>query len=197
MENMEELDTAWIFDEDSQYKQEICKLESISCYFVYIGSDKTICKVIKETEVLSSFHESVGILNSRILYLIQTKRYLETGQRYKLDKLVKYVIDIDSNQISCFSNLELIDFGDFLKEVNFLDNIIIEPSPSMFHSLASIYFFFREDSTIIKPVRSILKPTTVGKLLTKKVRILEEIHHHTLDKNLDKKLDKKTKKVRD
>jgi len=190
MEKMEELDTAWIFDEDSQYKQEICKLESISCYFVYIGSDKTICKVIKETEVLSSFHESVGILNSRILYLIQTKRYLETGQRYKLDKLVKYVI---SNQISSFSNLELIDFGHFLKEVNFLDNIIIEPSPSMFHSLASIYFFFREDSTIIKPVRSILKPTTVGKLLTKKVRILEEIHHHTLDKNLDKK----TKKVRD
>jgi len=183
---MEELDTAWIFDKDSQYKQEICKLESISCYFVYIGSDKTICKVIKETEVLSSFHESVGILNSRILYLIQTKRYLETGQRYKLDKLVKYVI---SNQISSFSNLELTDFGDFLKEVNFLDNIIIEPSPSMFHSLASMYFFFREDSTIIKPVRSILKPTTVGKLLTKKVRILEELHHHTLDK--------KTKKVRD
>lgn len=197
LDSLQELDTSWILDEESRYcrLQENCNLESISCYFVYIGSDKTIRKVIKESEILSSFNGNVGILNSRLLYLIQSKRYLENGQRYKMEKLVKYVLDIHSKQISDFSKLDqdgLKHYGSFLKEFSFLDNIIIESSPSMFHCFAGLYFFLREDSTIIQPVRSILKTGIVGRS-TKKVRILEELNHEILNSVSNKK----TKKVRD
>jgi len=195
LDTLPELDTTWIIDEDSRYSrlQENTNIESISCYFIYIGSDKTIHKVIKESEILSSFNGNVGILNTRLIDLIQSKRYL--GQRYKIDKLVKYVFDIHSKQISDFSKLHqdsLKDFGNFLKELNFFDNIVIEPSPSMFHCFASLYFFLREDSTIIKPIRSILKLSNLGRS-TKKVRILEELNNEILTTISNKK----TKKVRD
>jgi len=161
-DTLPELDTEWITEEDFRYIRENVNLESISCYFVYIGLDKTICKVVKDSEILSSFNGKVGILNTRLLYLIQNKRYLENGHRYKMENLVKYVIKGEECD------------GVFLKEINFLDNIVIEPSPSIFHSLAGIYFFLREDPFILQPIKSILKSNNIGRS-TKKVRILEEL----------------------
>jgi len=191
----EELDTSWIVEAEHQYQniQEKKPLESINCYFVYIGSDKTIRKVIKETEKLIVINDNVGILNTRLLYIIQNKKYMDNGQRYKISSLVKYVIDIDSKHVYDFNHSTDTDILNmhFLKETSFLENIIVEPSLLMFHSFASLYFFLREDETILQSVRSILKTTPNNRhSITKKVCILENLPIQLTS-------NKKTKKIRD
>jgi hypothetical protein len=211
-----DLDSSWIEEEESRYNtiKEREKLDSICCYFIYIGTDSSILKVIKEDEVLSEFgldsdsDKKKGIQNNRLLHIIQNKRLLDSGQRFKISNVLKYVVDIDPGGLSLFSSLDkddLIDSG-FLKEVNIFGDIVIESSIFCFHSIASLYFFFREDGMIMKPVRSILKPkndnssgSKSSTRATKKVRILEEIIGDNED-NVDiisLNTNNKTKKVRD
>jgi len=180
-----DLDSSWIEEEESRYNtlKDREKVDSICCYFIYIGSDSSILKVIKEDEILSDLgldsDKKKGIQNDRLLHIIQNKRLLDSGQRFKISNVVKYVVDIEPDTMSGFLGLDdsgLRDSG-FLKEVNIFGDIVVESSIFCFHSLASLYFFFREDEMMIKPVRSILKVYNKGNngRATKKVRILEEI----------------------
>lgn len=178
-----DLDSSWIEEEESRYNsvKERENIDSICCYFIYIGSDSTILKVIKEYEILSHPSDKQIIKNDRLLHIIQNRRLLDSGQRFKISTLVKYLVDIEPEYMSdflCLENNNLRDSG-FLKEVNIFEDVIIEPSIFCFHSIASLYFFFREDEMIIKLNRSILKGNNSlsksSNKATKKVRILEEI----------------------
>jgi hypothetical protein len=190
-----ELDTSWILEEEKRFSgsNEPENLQKIRCYFIYVASDSTILKVIKEYEELVDIQSKTGIYSDRLLHIIQNKRFLEGGQRFKMTHLMKYIVDIDSQKIVKYASLhegELREIN-FLKEVNILGNVIIEPSLFIFHSLASLYFFMREDDMLVKP-KSILKHGILSKKphSTKKVRIFEDNSLDTVDHS-------KTKKKRD
>ena len=178
-----EFDCSWIIDEENRYNNMNYRenMNSIQCYFIYIDSNSNILKIIKETENLVDISNSKGIHTERLLHIIQNKRILDSGQRFKISNLVKFVVDIEPQNLAYFSGLrdsELKDLG-FLKDVNIFGNVIIEPSIFCFHSLASLYFFLREDENLIKPVRSILK--TSDKIRsTKKVRITDDIINNNI-----------------
>jgi len=201
------LDSSWIEEEETRYNtiKDRENMDSISCYFIYIGADSTILKVITENEILSDFgldgdSNKKGIQNDRLLHIIQNKRSLDSGQRFKISSLVKYVVDIEASGLSLFSSLDKHDLRDsgFLKEVNIFGDVIIEPSIFCFHSLASLYFFLREDEMIIKPVRPILKVNkSNNQRTTKKVRIFEDISENiVVDDLVIGNKQNKTKKVR-
>jgi TATA-binding protein-associated factor Taf7 len=196
MDKIDELDCSWIIEEESRGSGNIVRenLDSIRCKFIYTSLDNSIIKIIKEKEdlvIINSSHHSKGILNDRLLQIIQNKRFLDNGQRYKIINLVKFLIDIEPQKISTFvkSDIHNISSVQFLKELNFFGNILIEPSIVYFHSLATLYFFFKEDDILINPVKSILKTNTGNSRTTKKVRILEDVTDTVL-------CNKKTKKVR-
>lgn len=192
-----EIDSSWILEEEKRFSGSKGRenLQKIRCYFIYVATDSTILKVIKEDELLVDIQSNKGIQNDRLLHIIQNKRFLEGGQRFKMSHLMKYNVDIDPQKISNYASLHEGDLREvnFFKEVNILGNIIIEPSVFIFHSLASLYFFLREDDMLLKS-KSILKNgshSNPSKRVhsTKKVRIFED-SFDTVDHS-------KTKKKRD
>ena len=178
-----DLDTSWILEEELKYYSLLDKepMQNINCYFIYIGSDNNIQKVNKSSEKIVYLCESnnskKGILNNRILQIIQNKKFLDNGNRYKLINLMKFFIDIDPKQLIEFSSISFdlssINFQ-FFKEVNIFGNINIDPSIFIFHSINSLYFFFKEDEMLVKPIRSILKNKNENSRTTKKVKIYEQ-----------------------
>ena len=159
-----DLDTSWIEKEEKRFSLELnyvkTSMDSISCYFIYIDENLSIQKVIKENELLVYLNCNVGILNSRILQIIQDHRHLNNGMKYKLMSIIKYVIDLDVENINEFAySEEGVMSNDFLKEVSMFNDIIIESSVFIFHPLNSLYFFLKEDPMLIKPIKSILRST--------------------------------------
>jgi hypothetical protein len=198
-----DFDCSWIIDEENRYNNINYRenMNSIQCYFIYIDSNSNILKIIKETEYLvdisnsNSNTNSKFIHNDRLLHIIQNKKILDSGQRFKISNLVKFVVDIEPEKLDYFNGLresELKDLG-FLKEVNIFGNIIIEPSMFCFHKVASLYFFLREDEMLVKPIRSILKVKKDNNRTTKKVRIFEDIPDNFINTDLLLK-NNKTKK---
>jgi hypothetical protein len=166
-----DLDTSWIENEEKRFSHEMnCKkthMDSISCVFVYMDEHLSIQKVVKEREPLVTIGSSVGILNSRLLQIIQERRHLGTGMRYKIMSLLNFHVDLEPEEMHDF----VFDESNWCKEVSMFNDIIIGPSVFIFHPLHSLYFFLKEDSMVMKPMKSILK--TSDSRSTKKFRVLD------------------------
>lgn len=174
-----DLDTSWIEKEEKRFSLELnhlkTSMDSISCYFIYIDENLSIQKVIKENECLNSIDSNVGILNSRIIQIVEDRRHLNNGMKYKLMSLIKYVIDLDVENINEFAyGEEGVMSNDFLKEISMFNDVIIESSLFIFHPLNSLYFFLKEDHMVIKPIKSILRSSDDSNhsRYSKKVRII-------------------------
>ena len=177
-----DLDTSWIEKEEKRFSLELnyvkTSMDSISCYFIYIDENLSIQKVIKENESLNSIGSDVGIINSRILQIVQDRRHLNNGMKYKLMSLMKYVIDLDVENINEFAYGEETISNDFLKEVSMFNDIIIDSSVFIFHPLNSLYFFLKEDPMLIKPIKSILRSSHLNhSRSSKKVRIIGDSYN--------------------
>lgn len=186
-----DLDTSWIEKEEKRFSLELnhlkTSMDSISCYFIYIDENLSIQKVIKDTESLNS---NVGILNSRIIQIVEDRRHLNNGMKYKLMNIMKYVIDLDVDRIQDFTyGEEGVISSIFLKEISMFNNIIIEPSIFIFHPLNSLYFFLKEDPMVIKPIKSILRSTDHSNhsRFSKKVRIITDTSDNKSRDSLSKK----------
>jgi hypothetical protein len=173
-----DLDTSWIEKEEKRFSIEMnykkSFMDSISCFFIYIDQNLSIHKILKDEELLFSIDSNIGISNSRLLQIIQDHRYLDNGMKYKFMNLLKYNIDIDVERINEFTYGESDISYNFLKEVSIFTDILIEPSIFVFHPLNSLYFLFKEDIMVIKPIKSILKKGSDSNKSTKKVRIIED-----------------------
>ena len=178
--NNVDLDISWIAKEEQLYSAELNfqkkPMDSIMCYFIYVGSDLSIQKIVKNKEILVGLNKNenreMGIHSDRILQMIQTYRILGNGLKYKILSLSKYIVDLEHDDLYRYL------YGDisrnFFKEVSFLEKISIEPCLPIFHSLNSLYFIFKEDTMVKKSVKSILKIERSGPKTTKKVRIFDE-----------------------
>jgi hypothetical protein len=92
--------------------------------------------------------------------------------------MILYNIDLEPQHIQDFVQDVGVDTGRFFKKFSIVDDIRINPSIFIFHSLNAIYFIFQEIELVLNPlIKPILK---IGsdvdvKKHTKKVRILEPI----------------------
>lgn len=184
-----DLDTSWIEKEEKLYSAETNlykePMDSILCYFIYVGKDSSIQKIIKRNETLSILNENGenGIHSDRILQMIQTSRILSNGLKYKITSLSRFLVDLEHDSLYDYAyndneNNHYMSRG-FFKELSFLEKIVIEPSLSIFHALSSLYFIFKEDAMVKKSIKSILKIEGSSENIknsrsTKKVRIFEE-----------------------
>lgn len=191
----EDLDISWIQSHEKilsiheNYKRE--PMESISLYFLYINQNDEIEKIIREKEGLEGRDDFQRLSKERILQIVQQKKKTNTG-KYSLDHILVYNITIEPENIQKYVNTDnLVEFSQpFIKNLAVIDEIKIYPSIFVFHSLNSIFFFFKKmDEPSAPPFvrKSILK---IGNVIdenknkkTKKVRIMEEPDERPLKKN--------------
>ena len=191
----EDLDISWIQSHEKilsiheNYKRE--PMESISLYFLYINQNEEIEKIIREKEGLEGRDDFQRLSKERILQIVQQKKKTNTG-KYSLDHILVYNITIEPENIQKYVNTDnLVEFSQpFIKNLSVIDEIKIYPSIFVFHSLNSIFFFFKKmDEPNVPPFvrKSILK---IGNVIdenknkkTKKVRIMEEPDERPLKKN--------------
>jgi hypothetical protein len=199
-----DLDTSWVDKEEKLYSSDMnftkTTMDSISCYFIYVSDDSSIQKIIKEKERLVQLNnEDVGIVSNRMIQIIQSRRILRNGLKYKIIGLSKYFVDLDASSLHeyCYGDdSDNISKG-FFKEFSFLESVVVQPSLLLFHSLNSLYFVFKEDCTVNKRVKSILKTdsslNTNLMRATKKVRISESLPQHKINtKSNDKSFKNRT-----
>jgi hypothetical protein len=163
-------------------------MDAILCHFIYVGKDSSIQKIVKRKEVLSTLNENengeMGIHSDRILQIIQTRKTLNNGLKYKIISFCKFFVDFGHDSLFQYvygKNGENSSKNEFFREVSILEKVVIEPSLPIFHALNSLYFIFKEDAMVKKSMKSILKiegASEFGNISrsrsTKKVRIFEE-----------------------
>ena len=189
MKNMDDLDISWIDKQnklhniDANYCRE--PMDSIAIHFIYTNLEKNIEKISSDT---IDIYDNI-ISKERILQLIQHNKSIHNS-RYRLIDILVYNVDLEPNHIQEFV------YGDFntsrfFKICSIVDDIVIQPSIFIFHSLNSIYFIFQEieliENPIIKPILKIGGEKD-SKKTTKKVRILEHVKPKNKTKYFREKL---------
>lgn len=183
--DMNDLDISWIQSHErfinvhGNYKREAC--EYVSIYYVYINLQSEIEKIIceKETLNLPGEYDYQSISKERVLQLVQQKKMVGST-KYNLENIMVYNVSLESENIQKYVNNDnLVEISQpFIKNLSIIDEIRIYPSIFIFHSLNSVFFFFKQN-VYQKPttIKSILK---IGNVIdehkkTKKVRI-QEVH---------------------
>lgn len=173
----EDLDFSWIQEEMQLLKMQDfypCEhMKQICAHCVYVDKQNAISKIDKEHIIV----EPDGKIPNSILLKFIKQHQIPS---YKLDEIAVFNIDIQEDKIQAFSQSNIHDTSlssGFLKIVSPYNDIVLEPSVSIFHSLNSIFFFYREKNEIL--VKPILKTGTPGNRIksTKRVRIEEHVKH--------------------
>jgi hypothetical protein len=184
-DDMNDLDISWIQSHErfinvhGNYKRE--PSEYVSIYYVYINLLSEIEKIICEKEMLNlpSEYDYQFISKERVLQLVQQKKMVGST-KYNLENIMVYNVSLESENIQKYVNNDnLFEISQpFIKNLSVIDEIRISPSIFIFHSLNSVFFFFKQHaSQKPSPIKSILK---IGNVIdenkkTKKVRIQEEV----------------------
>ena len=175
---MDNLDTSWIETEEKMFNNENCirePLSDIALFFIYVNDNDEIEKITREIEDLDNGCNV--ITKERILQIVQTKRHIDAGKKYRLFDILSFQIDVEPDKLKSFADLDnMAELENvFLKSVPIFDEIVCESSIFIFHDINSLYFIFKETPNH-KNIKSILKNggTSVEHRITKKVRISEE-----------------------
>lgn len=175
------LDTSWIQEEEriqnieSLYSRE--PMPAISLYFIYINQNQYIEKVVSENH---EFPENSAVLSKETLLRIIHHRKISTPcSKYKLIDILTFHVPLEPEHIQYYAKQEDRDdiSKDFFKVLPIVDEIRVDPSIFIFHSINSIFFIFEEapKTSHKHTLKSILKSTEsrehVLHKTTKKVRI--------------------------
>jgi len=140
-------------------------MKVIKCYYFYINMNDYIDKI--DMEELDLGDKSI-LDSATVLKIIQSKKVFTSNSKYVFQDLFMFHIDLEPDQIQGYINQ---DFNydsnnnyNFFHKLSVVDDIIIEPSINVFHSINNLYFFFheiflkkaREPKSILK---SSVKPT--------------------------------------
>jgi len=175
------LDTSWIQEEEriqniqNLYSRE--PMSAISLYFIYINQNQYIEKVVSENH---EFPENSAVLSKETLLRIIHHRKISTPcSKYKFIDLLTFHVPLEPEHIQYYAKQD--DSGEiskgFFKVLPIVDEIRIDPSIFIFHSINSIFFIFEEvpKTSHKHTLKSILKSTEprehVLHKTTKKVRI--------------------------
>lgn len=141
---------------DHKYFRE--QMKKINIFFVYINGELDIKNVVNEPYDLVN-----GIISKDELFLLIEKRRKIGYLKYKIMDIILYNINIETENIQKYiqtNNNDMI----FMKVLPLVNEIVIEPSLKVFHSLNSLYFIFKEtmnDNNIKKTKRVRLNLTPI------------------------------------
>ena len=127
-----------------------------------------------------------------VLKIIQDKKIKTPNSKYKIADILSYIIDIEPNKMQEFSNNDIFDSNlekMFFKVLPIFNDVRIDKSIFIFHSINHLYFIFQEvdySPSHRTTLKSILKQenkppieddskqeTSCNNNSTKKVRIID------------------------
>jgi hypothetical protein len=183
-----ELDTSWI--KDISVLHSVVKLmekepmQSITIQFIYMNQNKEIEKIEKQNCSLHSIQTNsgeigIGLSKETLMYIIQNKKMDKNHKKYTIFDILFLYIDIEPEYVQ----KQNADFSKYieLKSFHVVNDLLIQPSLYILHSIQSIYIFFicspKSDSTV--PIKSILKKESSNSSIktpkyTKKVKIMDK-----------------------
>ena len=169
LSDTEMLDTSWIQESERYHhisdNQERELMDSIGFYFIYINKHDYIEKILFEKGVLETDTENGFSFLSKetILKIIQNKKISTPTSKYKLIDILSFVVDIEPNKVKEFLEMDTFDSDlekIFLKVLPIFNDIHINKSIFVFHSINHLYFIFQEvqhSSNHRTTLKSILK----------------------------------------
>jgi hypothetical protein len=119
------------------------RMESIKVFCVYIDSHLEIKDFFVQYVDLESNKKESVLSKERLLYLIQTNKHYTPDTQYKFMNGATFLVDIPPEHLSSFLKDDIHKLS-FLKEFYMVDDIMIPVSLDIFHSVNSIYLFFKE-----------------------------------------------------
>lgn len=113
-------------------------VESVKVRFFYVNLNNEI-----ETKIRDEIKLENGVLKKeRLLYLIKNNRSLD-GYKYRLVSLLKYNIDVTSEQIEKFIHLPS-ESDKYLKDEKYLYDICFNKTIHFFQDINALYFIFKQ-----------------------------------------------------
>ena len=166
-----ELEDEWIteFEKTDKlyenfYKEDIFY---IHIHFVYINHSNNIEKI----KIDRFFMESPNVISREELVGIIKRNYILNNVKYILLSMMKYNINIDTNNIPFFlKSIDFMNFNeDFFKLVKNIDSIRFEPTIQMFQDLNDLIFIFYEKQTkctddCLNPITQIIHSEKISQL---------------------------------
>lgn len=192
-------------------------MRQIYVHCVYINEHLEIEDKITHCIDLDQIKDGSGTILSkeRLLYLIQTNKLYTPTTQYKFTNGLIYHIDVLPSHLQQYIKDVSNNYDKSLKEFYMVDDIIIRPSLSIFHSINAIYLFFKEGhlksklsgnggktvrlKPILKPCGGVSSPLNTDKsTATDNTNIVESELNSAVDLDLDLNTNKKrqTKRVR-
>lgn len=186
-EREESLDLSWVEEEEKYLdpkNYEMCQLESIPVWYVYVSSKMVVEKREIETVKLDVSDNLYSVLDKDVLLqLVQSHKH---NHKYKLMDIQLFHLPLNNENVQAFSSQTFssqtsfssqtnptLTANTYLKPINVLNNVSIEPTIRLLHEISAIYIFYKEcEQENIVQIKSILKSSGGNGGITKKVRIL-------------------------
>lgn len=171
---------SWILEEEKLLKTERNHprehMDTISVYSLYLNGDSSIEKIVTDMVTLDWNSEKACkfIPKERVLQLIQEKKKQPVHYIYK--EAFMYLVDLEPEHIQSYVGTGVSTGDSFLVKIPVVDDITIQPSIFIFHSMNAVYFIFQE-------IRSILRKG--GSSTRKRVLISDDSNNNKTRKNLN------------
>jgi hypothetical protein len=182
----DQLDTSWIQDSERYHhiseNQQRELMTSIGTYFIYINKQSYIEKILFENRDLeiNTDNEFSYLTKETVLKIIQDKKIKTPNSKYKILDILSFNIDIEPNKMNDFLNYDIFDSDlekEFLKVLPIFNDIHINKSIFVYHSINRLYFIFQEVDHYPNhrtTLKSILKKVVIDP-------IMNEVDKHSID----------------
>ena len=156
---------SWIEEEENlllaQDKFQRESMESIKCFFLFMNQNKYIEQI---TDEMVDLYDG-KISKERVLRLVEEKKNLKTNVKYAFLDSWMFLVDLEPEHIQAYSQMEVS--SRFIRQLSFIDDIVVAPSILVFHDLNAVYFLFQEVDRA--PAKPVLRNKMSGNKPTKRV----------------------------
>ena len=156
---------SWIEEEENllraQDKFQRESRESIKCFFLFMNQNNYIEQI---TDEMVDLHDG-KISKERVLRLVEEKKNLKSSVKYAFLDSWMFLVDLEPEHIQAYSQMEVS--SRFIKQLSFVDDIVVAPSILVFHDLNAVYFLFQEVERV--PAKSAFRNKVSGNKATKRV----------------------------
>jgi hypothetical protein len=172
----DELDTSWIVEQkkiltiEKSHPRE--SIKEITFQFFYTDLSNSLVKTISEQYL---FRDNNSVIPKEDLEKIIDAKKMLNHTNYILTEYATYIVDLEPENIQSYAKTE--------SQINFMSpaktdlaDIICSPSIFIFHSLNTVFMFFKEIvmQPAITTIQSILKKSHSQQLTKKRVKFHKE-----------------------
>jgi hypothetical protein len=164
----DDLDVSWLNDEkrilsiDHNYQRE--PLESILFHFCYTNND-TIHKVLTEKYIFRDNNSTVPLCD--LEKIIEEKSKMDVT-KYDFAEYVTFIVDLEPEHINSFDPSNTT----FFKPLPIVSDVSFSKSIYIFHPLNSLFFLFKQRSSLKQPhkaTKSMKKVAFSSKKFTRRI----------------------------